>query len=150
MAIFFGFLGLSGNPLLLLIALFVWIGAEGRRAQVQERLTLGNIPVREAMLTDFRTLSPGDTLGHATDLLLAGTQQVFPVIIDGRHAGVLTRDALMKGLSQHGREGSDRRGPSRELGASRSGRRWCRPSPGSARGASRASRWSSRMSPSAC
>src|SRR5256885_549449 len=27
MAVLFGFLGLSGNPLLLLIALFVWIGA---------------------------------------------------------------------------------------------------------------------------
>jgi Zn-dependent protease len=116
MAIFFGFLGLSGNPMLLLIALFVWIGAEGEARQVQERLALGNIPVREAMLTDFRTLSPGDTLGHAADLLLAGTQQVFPVIIDGRHAGVLTRDALLTGLSQHGREGRVAEAPLRELG----------------------------------
>jgi predicted transcriptional regulator len=61
-------------------------------------------------------LSPGDTLGHATDLLLAGTQQVFPVIIDGRHAGVLTRDALLKGLSQQGREGRIAEAPLRELG----------------------------------
>jgi stage IV sporulation protein FB len=33
MAVLFGFAGLSGNPMLLLIALFVWIGAEARRCR---------------------------------------------------------------------------------------------------------------------
>ena len=38
-AIGFGFLGLTGgNPFLVLIALFVWIGAEGEAVQVEERL----------------------------------------------------------------------------------------------------------------
>lgn len=106
MAIIFGFLGLAGgNPFLLLIALFVWIGAEAEARQVEERLILKDLPVREAMLTDFQTLSPDDRLGHASDLLLAGSQQDFPVLIDGRPQGVLTRSALFAGLTSAGRDG---------------------------------------------
>jgi CBS domain-containing protein len=72
--------------------------------QVQERLILKGVPVSEAMLTDFRTLSPHDSLGHAADLLLAGTQQNFPVLSDGQPVGVLTREALLIGLAHGGRE----------------------------------------------
>lgn len=105
MAIGFGLLGLQvGNPILMLIALFVWIGAEAEAVQVEERVVLRGVSVREAMLTDFQTLSPNDTLGHAADLLLAGTQHDFPVIDDSRFAGILTRPDLMSGLAQGGRD----------------------------------------------
>jgi Zn-dependent protease/CBS domain-containing protein len=105
MAIGFGLLGLQvGNPMLLLIALFVWIGAEAEAAQVEERSALRGVPVRQAMLTDFQTLRPDDTLGRAADLLLAGSQHDFPVMDDGRAAGVLTRSDLLGGLARGGRE----------------------------------------------
>lgn len=105
MAIFFVFLGLSGaTPMLLLIALFVWLGAEAEATQVQERIAMRDVPVRAAMLTEFATLTPGDTLGRAADLLLAGSQQDFPVAIDGQLGGVLTRQALLVGLAQGGRD----------------------------------------------
>lgn len=103
-AIGFGFLGLSGgNPILLLIALFVWIGAEGEAAQVEERLALKDATVRQAMLTEYHSLAPHDTLGNAVDLLLAGSQQDFPVVADNRLAGLLTRSDLLAGLSRAGR-----------------------------------------------
>jgi hypothetical protein len=105
MAIGFGLFGLSaGNPLLMLIALFVWIGAEGEAVQVEERLALRGVSVREAMVTEFQTLAPGDTLGHAAELLLSGSQQDFPVLSDDRFAGVLTRSNLLAGLSRAGRD----------------------------------------------
>jgi Zn-dependent protease/CBS domain-containing protein len=105
MAIGFGLFGLtSGNPMLLLIALFVWIGAESEAVQVEERLVLKGVPVRAAMLTEFHTLSPDDSLGHAADLLLAGSQHDFPVVRDHIYAGVLTRPELLAGLSQGGRD----------------------------------------------
>ncbi|WP_435007096.1 site-2 protease family protein [Tundrisphaera lichenicola] len=116
MAILFGFLGLMGNPMLLLIAMFVWIGAEGEARAVQERVELRGVSVRAAMLTDYAILKPGDTLGHAADLLLAGTQQDFPVIGDGRPDGVLTRSSLFSGLSTNGREGLVGEAPLIELG----------------------------------
>jgi Zn-dependent protease len=107
MAIVFGLLGLTGsNPFLLLIALFVWIGAEGEAVQVEQRVLLKDVPVRAAMLTDFKTVGADDTLGHAADLLLAGSQQDFPVVSpDGRALqGLLTRADLMAGLARGGRE----------------------------------------------
>jgi Zn-dependent protease len=106
MAIGFGLFGLTGgNPFLLLIAMFVWIGAESEAVQVEERLVLKDVPVRSAMLTDFKTLLPADTLRHAADLLLAGSQHDFPVVTnDGRAAGLLTRADLLKGLAQAGRD----------------------------------------------
>ena len=105
MAIGFGLLGLTaGNPMLLLIAIFVWIGAEGEATQVQERLALEGVAVREAMLTEFYTLRPEDTLGRAAELLLAGSQHDFPVVQDGRVVGLLARDALFGGLARGGRD----------------------------------------------
>ena len=100
-----------------MIALFVWIGAQGEAIQVEERLLLKDVPVRAAMLTDFQTLGPGSTLGEAVEHLLAGTQQDFPVVADGRAVGVLTREALMAGLAQSGRDSRVADAPLRELGA---------------------------------
>jgi CBS domain-containing protein len=107
MAIMFGLLGLWGNPFLLLIALFVWIGAESEAAQVEERVLLKNVPVRTSMLTEFHTVSRDDTLGHAAELLLAGAQQDFPIAADdGTLDGVLTRSDLMAGLAKGGPDAS--------------------------------------------
>jgi Zn-dependent protease len=104
MAILFGFIGLQGNPMLIFIALFVWIGAAQEASMVQMKSALAGIPLRRAMLTDFRTLTPSSTLGDAVDLLLSGSQQDFPVVADGRIAGMLTRSDLVKALPQRGRE----------------------------------------------
>jgi Zn-dependent protease len=106
MAILFGFIGLQGNPMLIFIALFVWIGAGQEASMVQMKSALAGIPVRRAMLTHFRTLSPTSTLGDAADLVLTGSQQDFPVLSDGRVAGILTRGDLLKALTQHGRGAS--------------------------------------------
>lgn len=103
-AILFAFVGLQGNLMLLLIALFVWVGAASEAAQVQERIALRNIPVRQAMLTEYSSLAPEDTLGHAAELLLAGSQHDFPVVSDGHALGVLARADLLSGLAQAGRE----------------------------------------------
>ena len=104
MAIGFVFLGLRGSPMLLLIALFVWIGAEGEARMVQERVTLRNISVRAAMLTDYKILNPSSTLGQAAEALLAGTQQDFPVMGEGQPDRLLTRPALMAALAAEGRD----------------------------------------------
>jgi len=98
MAVLFGFAGLFGNPMLLLIALFVWIGAGQEAAAVEMKSSFSGARVREAMLTDFRTLSPRETVGDAARLLLAGSQQDFPVVENGRVVGVLTHVRLFEAL----------------------------------------------------
>jgi Zn-dependent protease/predicted transcriptional regulator len=103
MAILLGFIGLQGNPILIFIALFVWIGAGQEASMVQMKSALAGIPLRRAMLTHFRTLSPTSTLGDAVDLLLTGSQQDFPVVANGRIEGMLTRSDLVKALHERGR-----------------------------------------------
>ena len=103
MAILFGFLGLQGNPMLIFIALFVWIGAGQEASLAQMKSSLAGIPVRRAMLTHFRTLTPANTLGDAVDLLLTGSQQDFPVVSEGRVEGMLTRKDLVAALTRGGR-----------------------------------------------
>ena len=103
MAIVFAFIGLLGNPILLFIALFVWIGAGQEASMTQMKSALAGIPLRRAMLTHFRTLSSTNTLGDAVDLLLTGSQQDFPVVVNGHIEGILTRSDLVKALSRSGR-----------------------------------------------
>jgi len=104
LAIVFAYIGLQYNPFLILIALFVWIGAQSEATQVSERLELEGNSVGDAMLTDFAMLRPTDTLGHAVELLLAGSQHDFPVFEESAFVGVLSRSDLMRGLSLSGRD----------------------------------------------
>ena len=103
MAVVFAFVGLQGNPMLIFIALFVWIGAGQEASMVQMKSSLAGIPVRRAMLTQFSILTPASTIGDAVALVLTGSQQDFPVVSDGRVEGILTRGNLLKALSRAGR-----------------------------------------------
>ena len=103
MALVFGLLGLFTNPFLVFIAFFVWIGAAQEASMVQMRSALSGIPVSRAMLTDFHTLAPEDPAKRVLELILAGSQQDYPVVNGsqgGRLAGVLLRSDVLKTLAQ--------------------------------------------------
>jgi Zn-dependent protease len=102
LALVFGFVGLFYNPFLVFIALFVWMGAAAESSMVQMKSALAGIPVSKAMITDFRSLAPGNSLQEAIEHVLAGFQHDFPVLDQGRLVGVLTRDDLLKSLAQKG------------------------------------------------
>src|SRR6266568_2742954 len=108
MALVFGLIGLFSNPFLVFIAFFVWIGAAQEASMVQMRTALSGIPVSRAMLTDFHTVAPDDTAKRVLELILAGSQQDFPVVDGGkggqggRLAGVLLRSDVLKALAQRG------------------------------------------------
>ena len=104
MAIVFVLAGLFGNPFLIFIGLFVWLGAAQEASLVQMRHALAGIPVMRAMITDFQTLRPDDRLSHAIDYVLAGFQQDFPVTENGQLVGVLAHSDLATALAQHGPE----------------------------------------------
>jgi Zn-dependent protease len=103
MAVLFVITGfLLSHIMLMVIAFFVWVGAAQETNLAQVRSAMGGIPVEEAMLTDFQTLAPGDSLARAVELTLAGSQQDFPVMEDGSMVGVLTRNRLVAALAQRG------------------------------------------------
>lgn len=101
MAFLFGIIGLFTNPMLIFIALFVWIGAQQEASMVQMKSALGGIPVQQAMQTEFKVLQPLDTLQKAVEHILAGTQQDFPVVEGERVVGILTRSDLLAAISRH-------------------------------------------------
>jgi Zn-dependent protease/predicted transcriptional regulator len=105
-ALLFGFIGLFTNSFLVFIALFVWIGAAQEASMVQVRHSLGGIPITRAMQTDFQVLSPSDTLARVVELILAGSQQDFPVVENGRVVGILDRDTFISALSKNGQNTS--------------------------------------------
>lgn len=102
MALVFAFLGFFGNPFLMFIALFVWIGAAQEANMATLKAALGGIPVSRAMMTQFSTLRPKDSLQRAVELILATPQQDFPVLEDSRVVGILTSRDLMIALQRQG------------------------------------------------
>jgi Zn-dependent protease/CBS domain-containing protein len=103
-ALLFGFVGFLYNPFLVLIALFVWLGAAGEAAAVQMRSALAGMSMEQVIIRDVRTLAPGDTLDVALGRVLTGWQEDFPVVEDGRVIGMLTRAAMLRGLAALGRD----------------------------------------------
>lgn len=92
-----GFAGLStGNPLLILIAFFVFVAAGAESNDVAMRSIARRMMARDAMITQFEALAPTDSLEAAGQALIRTTQAEFPVLNpDGTLYGVLTRAALL-------------------------------------------------------
>jgi stage IV sporulation protein FB len=102
-AFIFGFAGLFGNPMLIFIALFIYIGASQEAAVAQMKDVSRGLPVSSAMVREFRTLSADAPIEDAVDLLLATSQHDFPVLDrSGAVAGVLLRNDLISALRKHG------------------------------------------------
>jgi Zn-dependent protease/CBS domain-containing protein len=102
LALCFGVVGLFANPFLVLIAVFVWFGAAQESAAVQVRSALCESRVGTAMITDYRSLDPSETVGRAAELAVTGSQSHFPVVEQGRLVGLLSYDRLREVLSREG------------------------------------------------
>ncbi len=90
---------------LMFIALFIYIGAGQEASSYQQAALVEGVPVRQAMMTDVRTLTVGSTLKEAADVLLDTAQHDFPVLHGDLVQGVLTRNGLLRGLAEAGPSG---------------------------------------------
>ena len=102
LAVGMGFLGIMYNPFLFFIAVFIWFGASMESSAEQLKSVLGQANVRHAMLREFHSLSPEDTLAKAVELTLAGSQKDFPVGYHNQLEKVLHHGDLIKGLQLRG------------------------------------------------
>ena len=104
LAFIFALMGLVvGNPMLVLVAVFIFLAASGEAGYVQAREYTRGYLASHAMITSFQTLGPTSVADDAAALLLRTTQQEFPVV-DGAGVmrGMLTRDSLIRALQQSG------------------------------------------------
>lgn len=105
LAVAMGLFGLlNSNVMLVFIAFFVYLGAAQESAVAVGRALSHGIPVRAAMITDYRTLSHGDSLRDAANMLLSTSQSDFPVILGEQVVGLLSRNSLMRGMARDGLE----------------------------------------------
>jgi len=102
-AFVFALLGLFGNPMLIIIALFVYLAASAEAQDVSFRGATQGLPVHAGMVSPVETLSTSSTLDDAVDLMLRTSQKEFPVVDGSGHPrGLLTRDGLIVALRQGG------------------------------------------------
>jgi Zn-dependent protease/CBS domain-containing protein len=102
-AIVFGILGIFYNPMLIIIAVFIFLAASGEAAQAQLRAVAQGALVSDAMITEFQSLGTSATVNDAADALIRTTQTEFPIVDgSGKLRGVLTRDAMIKALKERG------------------------------------------------
>ena len=103
LAVGFGFIGLFGNPLLVLVALFIYFAASAESRHVEARELARGFLASDAMITSFESLSPSSTADDAADLLLRTTQREFPVL-DGAQSlrGFVTREGLVDAIAEKG------------------------------------------------
>jgi Zn-dependent protease/CBS domain-containing protein len=98
LAFVFGFLGLFGNPMLIFIALFIYLGASQEASMAQMKEVSAGLPVSAAMVT----LPARATLDDAVEALLRTSQHEFPVVDDGRLLGLLTREDMIAAFQRKG------------------------------------------------
>jgi Zn-dependent protease/CBS domain-containing protein len=98
-----GFVGLLWNPMLIFIAIFVYLAAAAEAHLVALRAMAHGIPVSSAMMTQFATLTPQAHVDQAVQTLLRTSQSEFPVVDEsGRPVGLLGRADLIRALKELG------------------------------------------------
>lgn len=102
LALSLGLYGLIYMPMLALVAFFIYLGADDEGVASRRRSLSQGIPVRAAMMTEYRTLAHGSTIRDAAKLLLSTSQQDFPVLHGDQVIGLLGRNGLLRGMALEG------------------------------------------------
>ena len=98
-----GFIGLLYNPILIFIAIFVYLAASSEAHMVALRAVSRGVPVSHTMVTHFATLSPQAHLDEAVQTLLQTGQGEFPVVDGvGKPVGLLGRADLIRAIKTLG------------------------------------------------
>ena len=96
-AVLFGIIGLfSFNLILIIIAFFIFLGAEGESRSVLIKAMLGHVRVRDLMSPSYGFVSPAQSVYDAAEQMLRDRRLAFPVGENGRVVGLLTESAVEK------------------------------------------------------
>ena len=99
-AALFVVVGLFHNPWLMMIGVFIYLGAssEGRHEATQSRMS--GVLTRNVMITDFRVLTPQTQIDWAADLAIRSFQEDFPVLRAGYVLGTVSSRALQRASAE--------------------------------------------------
>ena len=100
LAIVIGIYGLiSGNFILVLIAVFVFFGANQETATAESKTVLTTLRVGDAYNKNALTLTIGDRVSKVVDFLLTSYQPDFAVLQGSNLLGVVTRSDVLRSLA---------------------------------------------------
>jgi Zn-dependent protease/CBS domain-containing protein len=102
LAMVFMLAGLFSNTWLTMIGLIVFSAAQLEERAIVFQSVLDNVRLEEIMLTDFKTLSPADTLEDALEKAVHSLQDDFPVVRGSDMVGVISRQRILEVLRAEG------------------------------------------------
>ncbi len=92
-AVLFGIFGfLVFNPILIIIAFFIYIAASQESAQLQYNVLLKDVRMGDVMSEPVMTVSPETPLADLMNLMYSTKHLGFPVVQDGSLVGMVTLD----------------------------------------------------------
>lgn len=99
-------LGVAGLMLfqlpLVLIAVFIYVGAGYERHTVEVKKALQGLQVSQAVTRGLRAVTPTTPLGHVLDFTAHGYQSNFPVVEGHQLVGILVREDILTTLRERG------------------------------------------------
>jgi Zn-dependent protease len=100
MGIAFVFIGLFYNPILVLIGIFIFLGAQAEVTHTTQNSLLKGYTVQDVLMRKFPIIAYDASLSKAIEKLLNGQSTHFVVVKDDIPVGTLSRDEIMMGLKE--------------------------------------------------
>ena len=104
LAIAFVFLGALYNFWLIFIGLFIYLGASAEANYESTQSLLSNYRVSDVLMHRYTVVHASSSIDYVVRLLLDGQEKEFLVTENEEIVGAITRDDLIKGLQQFGRD----------------------------------------------
>ena len=96
LAVIFFLVGLLYNPFLMIIALFIFLGAFSENRMIQHLALLDGHTAEEAMLLNITTFKPQDSIDVVVNKIISGTETNFVVIEDHKIKGILNHKTIIE------------------------------------------------------
>ncbi|KEO72468.1 site-2 protease family protein [Anditalea andensis] len=100
LAIGFILTGIFYNPILVIIGIFIFLGAQAEVTHTKQNSLLKGFTISDAMMTRFQVLPFDAPLSKAIKNLLDGQATHFVVVKDDQPYGTLSREEIIKGLNE--------------------------------------------------
>jgi len=91
---------LKGHVVLVIIALFIYFGAEAEGRTAVLRDAFAHVPAEDAMLTNLEYIGPQESIEQVSQRMIHTGQDNFPIFQDGVFLGMLTRRHLLRALRE--------------------------------------------------
>ena len=102
-AIFFGYIGfVHRHPLLILIAIFIYMAASAEESHVNIKETLKGFRVKDVLSSQFLTLEKNTPISRVLELMFHSHQEDFPVMEGKNMVGFITRADIILAMHKSG------------------------------------------------